>query len=29
LQLPNGKEVELDVIEGSEGPKAIDGRQFF
>lgn len=26
LELPGGKEVELPLLEGSEGPKSIDGR---
>ncbi len=28
LELPDGKLVELPLLEGSEGPKSIDGRQF-
>ena len=29
LELPDGKKVELGLLEGSEGPKSIDGRLFF
>ena len=29
LELPDGKSVELPLLEGSEGPKSIDGRQFY
>lgn len=28
LELPDGKVVELPLLEGTEGPKSIDGRQF-
>ena len=29
LELPSGDKVELNILEGSEGPKSIDGRGFF
>lgn len=29
LELPDGKMVELPILEGTEGPKSIDGRQFY
>ena len=28
MEFPDGKKVELPLLEGSEGPKSIDGRQF-
>lgn len=29
LELPDGRSVELPLLEGTEGPRSIDGRQFY